>query len=81
HMLVVFRLIVRRLIAHRAKMRDLLSDVAAVDLRWINGFGAFISLGIVIVVADNLGSVFMGHEMLSASAGALYEALIIAGLA
>jgi AraC-like DNA-binding protein len=81
HMLVVFRLIVRRLIAHRAKMRDLLSDVAAVDLRWINCFGAFISLGIVIVVADNLGSVFMGHEMLSASAGALYEALIIAGLA
>ena len=81
HMLLAFRLIMRRLIAHRARMRDLLSDVEAVDLRWLNGFGAFISLGIAVVVADNLGSVFMGREVLSASAGALYEALIIAGLA
>ncbi|MDF8335177.1 helix-turn-helix domain-containing protein [Novosphingobium cyanobacteriorum] len=81
HILVAFRLIMRRLVAHRARMRDLLSDVEAVDLRWLNGFGMFISLGIAVVVADNLGAIFMGREVLSASAGALYEALIIAGLA
>lgn len=81
HMLVVFRLIIRHLIAHRARMRDLLSDVEAVDLRWLNGFGMFISLGIAVVVADNLSSILIGREVLSASAGALYEALVIAGLA
>lgn len=80
-MLVSLHLVARRLATHRKRMRDLLSDVAAVDLRWINGFGAFICIGILLAVADNLSGMISGHELLNSTTGALFEAAVIAGLA
>lgn len=79
-MLVSLHQIAKRLVAHRQRVRDLLSDVAAVDLRWIDGFGIFIGMGILLVVADNLGGIMFGRELLDNTTGALFEAAVIAGL-
>lgn len=81
HMLVVGGLILRRLAAHRRRMRDLLSDVAAVDLRWLDGFMLFIATGIGIAVADNLLSTITGFQLLGTWGSAAFEALVIGGLA
>lgn len=80
-MLVSLHLIAKQLIAHRRRMRDLLSDVAAVDLRWIDGFGLFIGVGILLAVADNVGGIFLAGELLDSTTGAVFEAAIIVGLA
>ncbi|MBA4760510.1 AraC family transcriptional regulator [Sphingomonas sp.] len=80
-MLVSLHQIARRLVAHRQRVRDLLSDVAAVDLRWIDGFGVFIGMGMLLAVADNLSGVILGYELLNSTTGALFEATVIAGLA
>lgn len=80
-MLVSLHQIARRLTVHRQRMRDLLSDVAAVDLRWIDGFGAFIGTGILLAVADNLSGIMLGRELLDSTTGALFEAAVIVGLA
>ena len=81
HMLVVGGLILRRLAAHRRRMRDLLSDVAAVDLRWLDGLMLFIGTGIAIAIADNLLSMFSGFQLLGIWGSAAFEALVIGGLA
>lgn len=80
-MLVSLHQIAKRLAAHRRRMRDLLSDVTAVDLRWIDRFGVFIGIGILLAVADSLGGIMFGRELLDSTTGALFEAAVIAGLA
>lgn len=80
HMLAAAVLIARRLSAHRRRMRDLLSETTAVDLRWLDGFMLFLAMAIGIVVADNLLSAAVGFDMLGTLGAAVTEALIIAGL-
>lgn len=80
HMSIVAIMIVRRLTAHRRRMRDFLSETSAVDLRWLDGFMLFLTVAIGTAIADNLLSTAIGFELLGTIGSAVIEALIIVGL-
>lgn len=80
HMLAVAVLIARQLTAHRRRMRDLLSETSAVDLRWLDGFMLFLAIALATTIADNLLSTAIGFELLGTIGAAVTEALIIVGL-
>lgn len=80
HMLAVAVLITRQLTAHRRRMRDLVSETSAVDLRWLDGFMLFLAIAIATTIADNLLSTAIGFELLGTIGAAVTEALIIVGL-
>lgn len=80
HMVVIAGFIARRLAAHRRRMRDLLSETSAVDLRWLDGFMLFLAVAIGTAIADNFLSTATGFELLGPVGAALTELLIIVGL-
>lgn len=81
HMIAVAMMISRRLIAHRRRMRDLLSETSTVDLRWLDGFMLFLALAISTAIADQLLAATTGFELLGTVSASLIELLIILGLA
>lgn len=80
HMLLAALLIAARLIAYRRRMRDLLSDVRAADLKWLDGLGLFIILAVGVMLADYGFAIFGDGEVLSELGGALFELVVIGGL-
>ncbi|HWI85713.1 MAG TPA: AraC family transcriptional regulator [Sphingomonas sp.] len=80
HMLVVGVLIVRRLIAHRRRMRDLLSNVTKVDLRWVDALMAFLGVAIVVTILDYASMLTAQRELLDALGGSLFELVVVVGL-
>lgn len=81
HLIVTGIVVTRRLLAHRQRIRDLCSDIDALDLRWLNGFLLFVLAGIVLGVTDHLLPLVTGGELLSTAASSLFEAALIFGLA
>lgn len=77
-MLVVYGIaIVRRLVSHRRRIRDLYSNLAPVDLRWVHVLIACISIAIVLTLADQVSSFVLQRSLATPATGVLFGIAIL----
>ncbi|QHL89645.1 helix-turn-helix domain-containing protein [Sphingomonas changnyeongensis] len=72
---------IRRLAAHRRRMRALLSNTSGVELRWLDGFLLFLLAAFAVELADSLLALFADRSLLGDDMAALVEVAILIGLA
>lgn len=81
HLVIAGVLTVRRLLRHRRELRDICSEVAGLELGWIDGLLLLVVCGVALTVADHLLLLGGGRALLDAAGSALFEGAIILGFA
>ncbi|MGY4395409.1 AraC-like DNA-binding protein/multisubunit Na+/H+ antiporter MnhE subunit [Sphingomonas sp. UYAg733] len=80
-LLAVSILIVKRITQHRKRVRQLCSNVALLDLRWLDGLLVLVVIGALIALADPIFALWSGRALLDDVGGGAFEVALLLGLA